>query len=339
MSSSANANKTSTAAAATATTTPNPVVSPSNLVANKPVEIPTWFRFVSSGLSGMMATSVVQPIDLLKTRMQLAGEGGTAPRYKNSFDALTSVWKTEGTARMYTGLTAALFRQATYTTTRLGLYMTLFEMLTTEDRPPSFPLKLGIACLSGAAGAIVGTPAEVALIRMTADGRRKPEERRNYRNVFNALARITREEGLVSLWKGCGPTVGRAVILNAAQLSVYSQAKEMLVNNIGYFNNLGDKDIRTHFVASLFSALICTIVSLPVDTVKTRIQNADAGQYRGALDVMSRTVKAEGPLALWKGFNFYFLRIGPHTILTFVIAEAFLNMYRRAATTDGVKAQ
>ena len=74
-------------------------------------------------------------------------------------------------------------------------------------------------------GAVVGTPAEVALIRMTSDMRRPVAERRNYTNVFNALGRIYAEEGLLKMWSGCTPTVTRAVILNAAQLSVYSQAK------------------------------------------------------------------------------------------------------------------
>lgn len=48
---------------------------------------------------------------------------------------------------------------------------------------------------AGACGAIIGTPAEVALIRMTADGRLPLAERRNYSGVFNALIRMTREEG------------------------------------------------------------------------------------------------------------------------------------------------
>lgn len=54
---------------------------------------------------------------------------------------------------------------------------------------PSFPVKLVIGMIAGGIGAFIGTPAEVALIRMTADGRLPPEQRRNYKNVFNALAR------------------------------------------------------------------------------------------------------------------------------------------------------
>ena len=47
-----------------------------------------------------------------------------------------------------------------------------------------------------ATGAFVGTPAEVALIRMTSDGNLPVDQRRNYKSVFDALIRITREEGL-----------------------------------------------------------------------------------------------------------------------------------------------
>ncbi|PWA15466.1 hypothetical protein CCH79_00020984 [Gambusia affinis] len=103
-----------------------------------------------------------------------------------------------------------LLRQATYTTTRLGIYTILFEKMTGADgRPPNFllkgnlwlPLQALIGMTAGATGAFVGTPAEVALIRMTADGRLPADQRRGYTNVFNALARITREEGLTTLWR------------------------------------------------------------------------------------------------------------------------------------------
>ena len=55
--------------------------------------------------------------------------------------------------------------------------------------------------IAGGTGAVVGTPAEISLIRMTADGRLPPEQRRGYKNVFNALFRITREEGVMTLWR------------------------------------------------------------------------------------------------------------------------------------------
>ena len=71
---------------------------------------------------------------------------------------------------------------------------------------------------------------QVALIRMTADGRLPEAERRNYKHVGNALMRMAREEGILTLWRGAVPTMGRAMVVNAAQLASYSQAKKSLMN-------------------------------------------------------------------------------------------------------------
>ena len=64
---------------------------------------------------------------------------------------------------------------------------------------------------------------------MTSDGRLPEAERRNYKNVFDALRRIISEEGLFTLWRGAIPTMGRAMVVNAAQLASYSQAKQGLM--------------------------------------------------------------------------------------------------------------
>ena len=48
--------------------------------------------------------------------------------------------------------------------------------------------------------------------------------------MFDALFRIIREEGLFMLWRGAIPTMGRAMVVNAAQLASYSQAKQILLD-------------------------------------------------------------------------------------------------------------
>jgi len=275
----------------------------------------------------MMATCIVQPLDLVKTRMQLSGEMGKAPTHKGTFNALQNIVRDEGVFRLYRGLSAALFRQATYTTTRMGVYMTLQDMMKDENgNPPGFLKLLLAAMTAGGIGAVVGTPAEVALIRMTSDGRLPPSERRNYKNVVDALMRISKEEGFLNMWRGCSPTVFRAVVLNAAQLSVYSEAKKKLLAS-GYFS----QNIWLHLPASVISGFICTVASLPVDIIKTRVQTMKivngVPEYKGALDCVTKTVAQEGFLSLWKGFVPYFSRLTPHSVLTFVFFEQFKNHY------------
>ena len=177
---------------------------------------------------------------------------------------------------------------------------------------------------------------------MTADGKLPPAERRGYKNAFNALYRISKEESVATLWKGAGPTVIRAMVVNGAQLASYSQTKEVLVKST-YFN----EGIFLHFVASMISGLVTTIASMPVDIVKTRVQKSS--EATNAVKIFVDVIKNEGLFSLWKGFTPYYARLGkfdyifwwlfyyliikfhqkgPHTVLTFIFLEQFNVFYK-----------
>jgi len=236
------------------------------------------------------------------------------------------VARQEGVLALYNGLSAGALRQATYTTTRLGIYTVLFDKFTKDGKNPSFLMKAGIGTCAGAVAAFVGTPAEVALVRMCLDGKLPAAARRNYQSAFHAIYRIASEEGIMTLWRGCLPTVLRAMVVNAAQLSTYSQSKQMLIES-GWFKD----NILCHFCGSMISGFATTVVSMPVDIAKTRIQNMriidGKPEYRNAIDVWTRVISKEGVFALWKGFTPSYLRIGPHTVLMFIFLEKLTSLY------------
>ncbi|PIO68472.1 hypothetical protein TELCIR_09741 [Teladorsagia circumcincta] len=287
--------------------------------------IPNGVKFIFGGAAGMGATLFVQPLDLVKNRMQLSGRSGKR-EYRSSVHALTSIVRNEGVLAVYNGLSAGLLRQATYTTTRLGTYTYLFEHFKTGDTAPSFAMKASLGMTAGAVGSVVGTPAELALIRMTGDGQLPPEQRRNYKNVFDALIRVVKEEGVFTLWRGCAPTVMRAMVVNAAQLATYSQAKQALLET-----KYVQDGIFCHFLASMVSGLATTIASMPVDIAKTRIQSMKVidgkPEYKNAFDVWVKVIRNEGVFALWKGFTPYYMRLGPHTVITFIFLEQMNAAY------------
>ena len=67
----------------------------------------------------MGATCFVQPLDLVKNRMQVMKVSSGAQK-PSSASVLLGVVRNEGVFTLYNGLSAGLLRQATYTTTRLG---------------------------------------------------------------------------------------------------------------------------------------------------------------------------------------------------------------------------
>lgn len=62
------------------------------------INVPVLFPLCRMG-----ATVFVQPLDLVKNRMQLSGQGTKAREYKTSFHALFSILRNEGVGGIYTG--------------------------------------------------------------------------------------------------------------------------------------------------------------------------------------------------------------------------------------------
>jgi solute carrier family 25 oxoglutarate transporter 11 len=215
---------------------------------------------------------------------------------------------------LYTGLSAGLLRQAVYTTARLGFFDTFMKQLTV--RAESKGQKIGFAeraaagLTAGGLAAVVGNPADLALIRMQSDGLKPLAERAQYKSVIDALMRISKNEGVTALWAGAYPTVVRAMALNFGQLAFFSEAKTRLSGT--------SLSSRTQtLTASAIAGFFASFFSLPFDFVKTRLQKqtkaADGSlPYRGMFDCFKKVAKDEGLLRFYRGFGTYYVRIAPH---------------------------
>ncbi|WEW58203.1 Putative mitochondrial 2-oxoglutarate/malate carrier protein [Emydomyces testavorans] len=272
--------------------------------------------FINGGLAGMTATTCIQPIDMVKVRLQLAGEGArTGPR-PSALGITRDIIASGRVLDLYTGLSAGLLRQAVYTTARLGFFDTFISALNTHaassGRKVTFGERAGAGLTAGGIAAMIGNPADLALIRMQSDGLKPKEARANYRSVVDALVRISKSEGITALWAGAFPTVVRAMALNFGQLTFFSESKSQLQAR----TNLSPQN-RT-FAASAIAGFFASFLSLPFDFIKTRLQKQQrdpkTGQlpYKGVFDCARKVVQEEGWLRFYRGFGTYYVRIAPH---------------------------
>lgn len=270
--------------------------------------------FINGGVAGMVATTVIQPVDMVKVRLQLAGEGvKTGP--KPTPISVTRELLASGRAMdLYTGLSAGLLRQAVYTTARLGLFDTFMNTLKARTEATGgkigFKERAGAGLAAGGLAAMVSNPADLTLIRMQSDGLKPAAERANYKSVVDALSRIAKAEGVGALWSGAYPTVVRAMALNFGQLAFFSEAKSQLQDT-----SLSPR-LQT-LSASAIAGFFASFFSLPFDFVKTRLQKQSKGPdgklpYQGMLDCFKKVAKEEGPLRFYRGFSTYYVRIAPH---------------------------
>lgn len=283
--------------------------------------IPIYMKFAMGGVSGMIGTTLVHPVDLIKTHMQIAGMQGTESQ--GVFDWIRGVFKKYGARAFYRGLTAGWLRQAVYASTRLGIYQVQVVAYKKEhNKDPRIRDSILMACIAGVSAGIVGTPTEVTLLNMTADNNRPNEERKKYKCATEAMRRIANEKGVLALWRGTGPSVTKAVVLNVSQLATYSQLKILFRDKYGM-----PKGLPMFLYASIISAIFSSFVTLPVDLLKTRMQVPRGNKYRSAFDVCSQTIKTEGVLSLWKGIVPFCIRSAPHTAVSLIILEQLRIAY------------
>ncbi|XP_071960467.1 mitochondrial substrate carrier family protein ucpB-like isoform X2 [Antedon mediterranea] len=294
-------------------------------------------RYVFAGSSCMTAAFVTNPVDVTKIRMQLDGEladqrGQVRTAYQNRYykgiiRGALRIAKDEGILALYKGLTPSLIRESVYSTIRIGSYEPI-KVLFGATNPSNTPLykKICAGGTSGAIGSSIATPTDLIRVRLQAQGR--PGAETKYSGFISAFTHILKNEGIRGLYRGMSPTVQRAIVVTATQTAGYDHTKHTILN-AGLMKEGG----ALHITASMIAGFMVAVTSSPVDVIKTRIMNQkidgickDQIMYKHTLDCLWKILRSEGIFGLYKGFIPNWLRLGPHTIISFYLFEQFRSM-------------
>ncbi|KAJ2780263.1 Mitochondrial dicarboxylate transporter [Coemansia interrupta] len=266
----------------------------------------------------MTAVCFTHPIDTIKVHLQ------TSTTHTRALSAARRIVHEAGILGLYSGLSAALLRQGTYTMARFATYDLAKDQLTPSAGQPTYVTLSLAALLSGAAGGLIGNPAEILNVRMQNDRALPVHMRRNYSNALDGLLTMLRTEGWRSLSIGLGPSVLRATLASASQFVSYDVFKRRMLE-AGLEDSTG-----VHFAASFAAGLVATTVCSPADVVKSRSMAALQGMRGGAPSVWTTCVgiyQREGFRAFFKGWLPSYVRLCPQLVITFVIYEKLRKSY------------
>ncbi|KAK3313066.1 mitochondrial carrier domain-containing protein [Apodospora peruviana] len=261
---------------------------------------PFWL----GGAAASFAVCFTHPIDQTKYRMQVL---------QSRTSMLSTLYRfavRDGISSLWSGLSASVLRQSTYSTARFGLYNFLTRKITQQQpgatkQPLSAPATIACAGLAGGLAGMVGNPTEVVLVRMCADGAKPASERFHYPNAAVGLYQIWKQEGVKVFGRGLSANVVRSVLMNVSQIAPYAAAKRTILAR----TSLQD-DIRTHALASLFAGTVATTACAPADVLKSRIQSSASGKGGSSLSQVIRAgLASEGPWFLMKGWTPAWLRL------------------------------
>jgi len=266
----------------------------------------------AAGSSAVITVTAIHPIDVVKTRLQVSGEGGGRNYKALGIGGSVKVIATEeGIASFWKGIGAAWMREASYTSLRLGLYDPIKKAMgVTPDS--HFVLKFTAGSLAGGLGSVVGNPFDVLKTRMmAAEGKEPPA-------IGKAASELYAAQGISGFYRGIEANIMRAMVLNGTKMACYDQIKGMITSS-----GVVPKGLPTQFCAAFSAGFFMATTVAPFDMVRTKLMNQppDAKVYSGFVDCIVKIVSKDGPGALYAGFIPIWARFAPTTCLQLIIFE------------------
>nr|VWP01084.1 STE12a [Ganoderma boninense] len=176
-----------------------------------------------------------------------------------------------GFKSLYTGLSASILRQMSYSLVRLGAYEKMKVHLSRDGPAPTSHLFIA-AMVAGGLGGIAGNPADILLVRMTSDSVRPVDQRYNYSNALTGLTTLVREEGVHGLFRGMGTNLARAILMNVGSYDLFKQV--LLRNKLPIIEHQMQDGLLLHSVASIMAGIFATTITAPADVLRSRLMAA-----------------------------------------------------------------
>jgi len=252
---------------------------------------------VAGAIGGIAEAVVVQPLDMVKTRFQL-----NTSRNLSIAVTLRAVLHEGGFFRLYRGILPELAGMIPKSSLMLWSYEISKFWFTYWWATVGIVFAAGI--VSGYFEAASVTPFQVVKVRLQAK-----EYLGLYKNSFDCLAKILKQEGSGVLWTGLGPTCWRNCVWNSIYFALMYKIKERLpipMTKAG--------DLFQTLLAGTVGGVVATTFNAPFDVVKSRFQSqrrlqAEVLKYRWTLQSLAVIYLEEGAGAIYKGFSPKVLRM------------------------------
>uniref|UniRef100_A0A8C1VEW2 Mitochondrial glutathione transporter SLC25A39 n=1 Tax=Cyprinus carpio TaxID=7962 RepID=A0A8C1VEW2_CYPCA len=151
----------------------------------------------------------------------------------------------------------------------------------------------------------------------------------HFSGTVDAFVKITRNEGLRSLWSGLPPTLVMAVPATVIYFTCYDQLRDFLRYSMGY---QGD---HIPLIAGGLARLGAVSVISPLELVRTKMQSRKL-PYSELMVCIRSAVAQDGWLSLWRGWGPTVLRDVPFSALYWFNYELVKTSFTISFTAGAV---
>ncbi|KAM3349138.1 hypothetical protein ACQJBY_022338 [Aegilops geniculata] len=284
---------------------------------------------VAGGSAGVISATVLCPLDVLKTRLQVYGlpsnlSPGTALPGRIILSGLQHILKTEGLPGLYRGLSPTIVALYPTWAVTFSVYNYVRGLLRSQDAKNgelSIQENILAASCAGIATAVATNPLWVVKTRLQTQGMRPGVV--PYTSILSALRRIAAEEGLRGLYSGLLPSLA-GVTHVAIQFPVYEKAKLYIAKRDNTtVDKLGPGQVA---ICSSGSKIAASLITYPHEVVRSKLQEQGrvphgAIRYIGVTDCIKQVLQKEGITGFYRGCATNLLRTTPNAVITFTSYE------------------
>uniref|UniRef100_A0A0N4Z9Y9 Calcium-binding mitochondrial carrier protein Aralar1 n=1 Tax=Parastrongyloides trichosuri TaxID=131310 RepID=A0A0N4Z9Y9_PARTI len=166
-------------------------------------KIPLYGEIIAGGCGGGCQVIFTNPLEIVKIRLQVAGELQSAGKHINVFTVLKDL----GFLGLYKGARACFLRDIPFSAIYFPSYAHAKLALADGEGHNSLPSLFASAFIAGVPAAALVTPADVIKTRLQVTAR---AGQTTYNGIFDCFKKIMAEEGPTAFWKGTGARVFRS---------------------------------------------------------------------------------------------------------------------------------
>uniref|UniRef100_A0A8C2USF5 Solute carrier family 25 member 13 n=1 Tax=Chinchilla lanigera TaxID=34839 RepID=A0A8C2USF5_CHILA len=197
--------------------------------------IPLAAEILAGGCAGGSQVIFTNPLEIVKIRLQVAGEITTGPRV-----SALSVVRDLGFFGIYKGAKACFLRDIPFSAIYFPCYAHVKASFASEDGQISPGSLLLAGAIAGMPAASLVTPADVIKTRLQVAAR---AGQTTYSGVIDCFRKILREEGPKALWKGAGARVFRSSPQFGVTLLTYELLQRWFYIDFGGVKPVGSEPI------------------------------------------------------------------------------------------------
>ncbi|KAI3341727.1 Dor1-domain-containing protein [Ustulina deusta] len=304
------------------------------------------FHFVAGLGSGVSGAVLLQPFDLLKTRVQQSGSHSIRSAIRDiarSPNAVAAFWRGTVPSALRTGMGSAIYFTTLNTIRQQAAALTAHSRPHGHDhdhRPSSSALPKLSNTTNLLSGAFARAFAGFILMPLTVIKVRYESSMYSYASVIGAARDIYRTYRIPGFFAGFGATAMRDAPYAGLYVVSYEQFKKRLGSMYGPgllisdpappgAGMVGSVSATINFSSGALAGATCSFISNPFDAVKTRIQ-LQPQVYRNMFHACQMMVTQEGIRSLYDGLALRMTRKAISSALAWMMYE---ELIRRAEST------